>query len=119
MDIGLDPFPYNGTTTTCEALWMGVPVITLRGNRHAGRVGASLLTRVGLQELIAENAAQYVEIGTQLAKDLDGLSKLKNSLRARMQASPLCDGKKFTGVMEDSFPGPVAVPVRLQSKNKR
>jgi len=60
VDIGLDPFPYNGTTTTCEALWMGVPVVTLRGDRHASRVGASILTRVGLEELITLNEREYV-----------------------------------------------------------
>jgi len=100
VDIGLDPFPYNGATTTCEALWMGVPVISLRGDRHAGRVGSSLLTRVGLQELIAENTAQYGEIGTQLAKNLEGLAKLRTGLRERMLASALCDGKKFAGNIE-------------------
>ena len=105
VDIGLDPFPYNGTTTTCEALWMGVPVITLRGNRHAGRVGTSILTRVGLEDLIAESEAQYVEIGIELAKDLDGLKKLRAEMRPRMQASPLCGGKNFAGKMEKAFRG--------------
>ena len=103
VDIGLDPFPYNGTTTTCEAMWMGVPVISLRGDRHAGRVGASILTRVGLEAHIAESEAQYVEIGIKLAKDLDGLENLRNSLRARMLASPLCDGIKFARIMEKTF----------------
>jgi predicted O-linked N-acetylglucosamine transferase (SPINDLY family) len=105
VDIGLDPFPYNGTTTTCEALWMGVPVITLRGNRHAGRVGASILTRVGLEELIAESEEQYVETGIKLAQDLDGLKNLRAEMRPRMQASPLCDGKNFAGIMEKVFRG--------------
>jgi predicted O-linked N-acetylglucosamine transferase (SPINDLY family) len=103
VDIGLDPFPYNGTTTTCEALWMGVPVITLRGDRHAGRVGASLLTRVGLKELIAESEAHYIEIGKKLARDLDGLEELRTDLRARMQASTLCDGQSFARMMENTF----------------
>jgi predicted O-linked N-acetylglucosamine transferase (SPINDLY family) len=103
VDIGLDPFPYNGTTTTCEALWMGVPVITLRGNRHAGRVGASILTRVGLEGLIAESEVQYVEIGIKLAQDLDGLKKLRAEMRSRMQASPLCDGKNFAVIIESIF----------------
>ena len=99
VDIGLDPFPYNGTTTTCEAMWMGVPVISLRGDRHAGRVGASLLTRVGLDALIAKNEEQYVEIGKKLAKNLDKLEMLRTGLRARMKASALCDGKSFAHTM--------------------
>ena len=69
VDIALDPFPYNGTTTTCEALWMGVPVVTLRGDRHAGRVGASLLTQIGLTDLIANSVEEYVEIAAALARN--------------------------------------------------
>jgi predicted O-linked N-acetylglucosamine transferase (SPINDLY family) len=103
VDIGLDPFPYNGTTTTCEALWMGVPVISLRGDRHAGRVGASILTHVSLQELVAADEDQYIRVGIKLARELDELEGLRKSLRARMQASVLCDGRAFARTMENIF----------------
>jgi predicted O-linked N-acetylglucosamine transferase (SPINDLY family) len=95
VDVALDPFPYNGTTTTCEALWMGVPVVTLRGERHAGRVGASLLTRVGLDALIAGDEAHYIDIAAGLAADTLRLAALSQSLRQRLQGSSLCDGVLF------------------------
>ena len=103
VDIALDPFPYNGTTTTCESLWMGVPVIALRGDRHAGRVGASILTRVGLEDLIAESQDQYIDIGMKLAQDMNGLENLRSGMRLRMQSSALCDGKSFARIMENTF----------------
>ena len=89
VDVALDPFPYNGTTTTCEALWMGVPVVALRGDRHAGRVGASLLTHVGLEVLIAESAHGYIELAAGLGGDPDRLSELRKGLRRRY--SPIRD----------------------------
>jgi predicted O-linked N-acetylglucosamine transferase (SPINDLY family) len=103
VDIALDPFPYNGGTTTCHALWMGVPVITLRGHRHAGRVGASLLTQVGLTDLIADSTEEYVEIAVALAGNPGRLDELHRLLRPRMAASPLCDEGAFACKMEAAF----------------
>jgi protein O-GlcNAc transferase len=103
IDVALDTFPYNGTTTTCEALWMGVPVVTLAGNRHAGRVGVSLLNQVCLPELIANSTEQYRKIAAELAGNLDRLAVLKFSLRERVANSPLCDGKTFTRQLEQAY----------------
>ena len=105
VDIGLDPFPYNGTTTTCEALWMGVPVVTLRGDRHSSRVGASILTRVGLRDLIAVNEVEYVSRAAGLASDLDRLKELRAGMRRRMMESPLCNSKSFACSVENAYRG--------------
>jgi tetratricopeptide (TPR) repeat protein len=103
VDIALDPLAYNGTATTCEALWMGVPVVTLRGDRHAARVGASLLTAVGLERLIAPSADAYVATAVGLARDLAGLAALRAGLRERMRASPLTDGAGFGRTVEAAY----------------
>ncbi len=103
VDIALDPFPYNGTTTTCEALWMGVPVVTLRDTRHAGRVGTSLLAAVGLNELIATDENEYVERAATLAASRDRLEELRVGLRERMRRSELCDAAGFARSMEGAY----------------
>jgi predicted O-linked N-acetylglucosamine transferase (SPINDLY family) len=103
LDIALDTFPYNGTTTTCEALWMGVPVIALAGDRHAGRVGVSLLTQLGLEEFIAKDRDHYIAKAVALARDPARLRELRTTLRTRMAASTLCDGKDFTHRVESVY----------------
>jgi predicted O-linked N-acetylglucosamine transferase (SPINDLY family) len=105
IDIALDPFPYNGTTTTCEALWMGVPVITLAGQTHAGRVGVSLLTQAGLHDLITESPEHYLALAVDLAHDLQRLQGLRGKLRERLAASALCDAKGFTRALEEAYRG--------------
>ena len=103
IDIALDAFPYNGTTTTCEALWMGVPVVSLGGDWHQTRVGASLLHRVGLDGLAVDTAAAYVEAAARLAGDLDRLAASRARLRQTMAASPLCDADAFARDVEDAY----------------
>jgi predicted O-linked N-acetylglucosamine transferase (SPINDLY family) len=103
MDVALDTFPYNGTTTTCEALWMGVPVVTLTGNRHSGRVGTSLLSQVGLSDCIAGTADDYIACAVRLASDKKKLIELRGTLRHKMAASSLCDGRRFTRNLEEAY----------------
>jgi predicted O-linked N-acetylglucosamine transferase (SPINDLY family) len=103
VDIALDPFPYNGTTTTCEALWMGVPVVALAGQTHVSRVSASLLTHLGRQEWIAHSEDDYIEKCAELAADLPRLAELRAGQRERMRCSPVCDAVRFTAQLEDAF----------------
>lgn len=100
-DIALDSFPYNGTTTTCEALWMGVPVVTLEGVGHPARVGASLLMAAGFPEWIARTTDEYVEIARGLGQNKTELNRLHGALRSRLDSSDLCDAHGFARRFED------------------
>jgi predicted O-linked N-acetylglucosamine transferase (SPINDLY family) len=104
MDICLDPFPYSGHTTSLDALWMGVPVVTFRvPNRVVGRGGACFLSNLALNELIANTSGEYVRIATELAADRPRLRELRASLRSRIEASPLMDGRRFARNLEDGY----------------
>jgi len=103
VDIALDTFPYHGTTTTLDALWMNVPVITLAGGHHASRVGVSILSNLGLPQLIARSEEEYVALATALASDAHQLDDYARSLRARLKASPLMDGPRFTRHLEGAY----------------
>jgi FkbM family methyltransferase len=98
LDVALDTFPYHGTTTTCDALWMGVPVVSWAGATHASRVGASLLARVGLSELVATDAEQLVRVASELARDTARLASLRATLRER--AAALTDAKAVARAFE-------------------
>jgi predicted O-linked N-acetylglucosamine transferase (SPINDLY family) len=103
IDVALDPFPYHGTTSTCESLWMGVPVVTLPGRSCVSRVGPSLLARVGVDDLVARDAAHYREIAAGLIADPARLAELRQALRGRMAASALGDGPRFARQMEAAY----------------
>ena len=95
IDLGLDPFPYSGGITTCDASWMGVPVVTCPGDTFAGRLSLSHLTNAGLTETIARDLHDYVEQAVALAQDLPRLAALRAGIRPRMASSPLCDADRF------------------------
>jgi protein O-GlcNAc transferase len=103
IDIALDPFPYNGVTSTCEALYAGTPMVTLAGRYGQSRTAASILTAVGLGDLVARTEEEYLEINVRLASDLDSLSRLRASLRERMQGSPLMDYRSLTFALEGLY----------------
>src|SRR5262249_55308000 len=103
IDIGLDTFPYAGGTTSLDALWMGVPTVTLAGRTALSRAGLSLLSNLGLPELVAETPEQFVGIAAGLAGDLHRLSALRASLRDRLRGSPLMDAPRFARNMEAAY----------------
>jgi len=103
VDVALDTFPYNGTTTTCEALWMGVPVISLVGDAHVGRVGASILTHVGLDDFIADSAEMYIQKAVFWSRKLPELNTIRQELRDKMRTSPLTDAVFLTRSLETVY----------------
>lgn len=103
MDILLDTFPFSGHTTTCESLWMGVPVLTLYGNRRAGRMSASVLTQLGLTDWIARTPQDFVEIAVRASAEIARLAGLRWDLRRRMLASRLCDCAGYTRTLESAY----------------
>ena len=105
LDIALDTFPYNGQTTTCDCLWTGVPVVTLAGESHVSRVGCALLHYAGLDDWVASDPAEYVEIAVRKARDIAGLQELRRGLRARLQSSPLLDAARVTREIESLYLG--------------
>ncbi len=103
IDVLLDTLPWSAHTTACEALWQGVPVLTLRGTRHAGRMAASILTDAGLPGWIAETPAQYVGLAREQAANAEKLAALRATLRDQVARSPLCDGLAFTRRLEEAY----------------
>ena len=103
IDIALDPFPFCGGTTTCDSLWMGVPVVSLAGATAVSRAGLSILSNVGLPELVARTPEQYVKIASDLARDLPRLAELRSTLRDRMLRSPLMDAPGFARDISEAF----------------
>jgi predicted O-linked N-acetylglucosamine transferase (SPINDLY family) len=103
IDIGLDVFPYNGTFTTCEALWMGVPVVTLSGRARVSRAGASILRCAGLSAYVAGTPEQYVQFALKLAADIDGRRALRAGMREHLRSSPLLDAVRFTRGLETAY----------------
>jgi predicted O-linked N-acetylglucosamine transferase (SPINDLY family) len=102
IDISLDVFPWSGGTTTCESLWMGVPIPTLQGTRHASRGTATVLTSLGLTDLIADTPEHYVALLAHLARDWDRLTRLRAGLRDLMRAT-ICDGQRLTQELEEAY----------------
>jgi predicted O-linked N-acetylglucosamine transferase (SPINDLY family) len=105
IDLFLDTSPYNGHTTSLDAIWMGVPTVSLVGQTAVGRAGFSQLSNIGLQEFAAKDAQQYVEIADTWSRELPRLSELRQTLRSRMKKSPLMDAARFARNIESAYRG--------------
>jgi predicted O-linked N-acetylglucosamine transferase (SPINDLY family) len=100
LDIWLDPFPFNGTIATLDALWMGSPIVTLAGRTAVDRAGVSILSNLGMREFVAQSRGEYGDIAVRHARDLDRLASRRPKLRSRMEASPFLDGRQFASDVE-------------------
>ena len=103
IDLALDPFPYNGMTTTCDAFWMGAPVLTVPGATPSSRAGLSLLSSIGLAQFAPSSEEDYVQLAAELAADLPRLADLRATMRPRMLASPLMDAPRFARIVEGAY----------------
>jgi predicted O-linked N-acetylglucosamine transferase (SPINDLY family) len=103
IDLALDPFPYGGGITTCDSLWMGVPVVSLAGQTAVGRGGCSILSNLGLAEFVAKTPKQYLEIAVSWINDRPRLRELRRGLRQRMENSPLRDARGFARAVENAY----------------
>ena len=96
IDISLDPFPFQGNTSTCESVWMGIPVLTLKGDRHLFHFGESINSNLNMKDWIADNKNDYLEKTIKFSSDLEGLSEIRNNLRKKALLSPVFDSKRFS-----------------------
>jgi predicted O-linked N-acetylglucosamine transferase (SPINDLY family) len=103
IDILLDSFPHNGGTMLFDALWMGVPALTLASRPPVGRIGASVMTNIGLADWVAKDEYEYVDKAESFAKNIEELARLRTSMRERMKASPLMDEAGFARDVENAF----------------
>ena len=103
IDVMLDSFPYSGATTICEALWMGVPTVTLAGDKYVSRMASGILNVIGLDELVADGEPKYVELAKSLAAAPEQIVTYRKTLRDRTATSSLTDQKRFVAAMEDAI----------------
>ena len=103
IDILLDSFPHSGGTMLFDALWMGVPTVTLASSRPVGRIGTSLMSNLGLPEWVAQSEQEYEDKAVAFAQDITGLASLRGSMRARMQGSPVMDERAFARDVESAY----------------
>jgi predicted O-linked N-acetylglucosamine transferase (SPINDLY family) len=114
VDIALDTYPYNGATTTCEALWMGVPVVTLRGRTHTSRMGASILGAIGRTDWVTDSGVDFARFAAALAADVTGLAEWRERSRDHIAVSALCDGSGFARAFEAALERAwAAIPVEF------